>query len=490
MSIRLRLLLSYLAMLLIPLVLFALATLLLLTVFKGDFKQLWNVSVNGNSAIWFDSHDESHTFHNLRRIVETKPDTLLEYLKSVDNELRLTHQGVVLKKNGQLVQVTASMVKAEILLKLTELQQADPLNDEKTEHIGNLTYEIHSFEFSYSDKSSGSLYLIREVNPYVQFAQKFFPLLLIALLVILVLTQTLLTYYVSRSIIRPLNKLKEASKQIKEGNLEFTLDNTSRDEIGQLSIAFEEMRVQLKESIEKQLKYEENRKELLSNISHDLKTPITTIKGYATGIQDGIADTPEMVKKYISIICSQAEGMDHLIDELFLFSKLDLKRMPFHFERVNITSYLEDFLEELRYDLEEKGFSIHLRIKNLRGKFIAVDREKFKRVLSNIINNSVKYMDKSIKILSIEGKQTAESLVIEISDNGRGIEPTAVPFIFDRFYRAEQSRNTTTGGSGLGLAIAKQIVEGHAGEINVKSIYGEGTTIIIRLPKGEVIEIE
>jgi signal transduction histidine kinase len=490
MSIRLRLLLSYLAMLLIPLVLFALATLLLLTVFKGDFKQLWNVSVNGNSAIWFDSYDESHTFHDLKRIVETNPDILPEYLKNVDNDLKLTHQGVVLRKNGQIIHITPSMINAEILQQLTDLKQANPIDDEITQRIGNLTYEIHPFHFSFSDRSKGSLFFIKEVNPYVHFAQKFFPLLLIALLLILILTQALLTYFVSRSIIRPLNKLKEASKQIKEGNLEFSLQNTSRDEIGQLSVAFEEMRVQLKESIEKQLKYEENRKELLSNISHDLKTPITTIKGYATGLQDGIADTPEMVEKYISIICSQAEGMDHLIDELFLFSKLDLKRMPFHYERVQIASYLQDFLEEIHYDLEKQGFSIHLNIMSLQGKIIAVDREKFKRVLTNIVNNSVKYMDKTTKTLSIEGKESEDSLVIEITDNGRGIKPEAVPYIFDRFYRAEQSRNTTTGGSGLGLAIAKQIVEGHAGEISVKSTYGVSTTIIIRLPKGKVRELE
>jgi signal transduction histidine kinase len=112
-----------------------------------------------------------------------------------------------------------------------------------------------------------------------------------------------------------------------------------------------------------------------------------------------------------------------------------------------------------------------------------VDREKFKRVLNNIFNNSVKYMDKTEKLISVEGKDIGDSVGIKITDNGQGIEPEAVPFIFDRFYRAEQSRNTTTGGSGLGLAIAKQIVEGHDGEIEVESIYGEYTTIKVRLPK-------
>jgi signal transduction histidine kinase len=478
-------------MLFIPLFLFAVATLLLLTVFKGDIKQLWNISVNGNNAIWFDSTDDSHTFHELRRVVEASPDTLLVYLDKVDADLKQTHKGVVLKKNGKFIHVTDSVIKPEILRQLSEVKPVKPIKPgdhyevERTERIGNLKYEINQFDFTFSDQSKGSLFFIKEVNPIVQFAQKFFPLLLIALLVILVLTQALLTYFVSRSIIRPLNKLKEASKQIKEGNLEFTLTSTSRDEIGQLSVAFEEMRFQLKESIEKQLKYEENRKELLSNISHDLKTPITTIKGYATGIQDGIADSPEMMEKYINIICSQAEGMDHLIDELFLFSKLDLKRMPFRFERVNISIYLGDFIEELRYDLEKKDFTIQLNINDLQGEFIVVDREKFKRVLTNIINNSVKYMDKTIKTLTIEGRNLGKSLEIKITDNGQGIKPDAVPFIFDRFYRAEQSRNTITGGSGLGLAIAKQIVDGHGGEISVQSTYGECTTIFIRLPKDD-----
>jgi signal transduction histidine kinase len=478
-------------MLLIPLVLFALASLLLITVFKGDLKQLWNISVNGNNPIWFDSTDDSHTFHELRRVVEASPDTLLVYLDKVDADLKQTHKGVVLKKDGKFIHITDSVIKPEIMQQLSDekpikpIKSGDHYEEERTERIGNLSYEINRFEFTFSDQSKGSLFFIKEVNPFVRFAQKFFLLLLIALLVILVLTQALLTYFVSRSIIRPLNKLKEASKQIKEGNLEFTLTPTSRDEIGQLSVAFEEMRYQLKESIEKQLKYEENRKELLSNISHDLKTPITTIKGYATGIQDGIANSPEMMEKYISIICSQAEGMDHLIDELFLFSKLDLKRMPFHFERVNMITYLGDFIEELRYDLEKKDFTIHLNISDLQGEFIVVDREKFKRVLTNIINNSVKYMDKTIKTLSIEGRNLGNSLEIKITDNGQGIKPDAVPFIFDRFYRAEQSRNTITGGSGLGLAIAKQIVHGHGGEISVQSIYREGTTIYIRLPKDD-----
>ncbi len=145
----------------------------------------------------------------------------------------------------------------------------------------------------------------------------FFPLLFFSLLVILVVTNSVLTYLVSRSIIRPLNRLKKAAEEIKEGNLDFSVESASRDEIGQLSNAFEEMRHQLKVSIERQLRFEENRKELISNISHDLKTPITAIKGYVEGIQDGVADTPDKMDKYVRTIYAKADSMDHMIDELF-----------------------------------------------------------------------------------------------------------------------------------------------------------------------------
>jgi signal transduction histidine kinase len=481
MSIRLRLLVSYLAMLVIPLVLFGLAILLLLTVFKGDMKEIWNLSIGDKNAIWFESDEKSHAYHELKQLVESNPDAVPAYLTQIDNQFKQSHTAAVLRVNGQIKHSTISLIAPEVLQQLSEPKQTEH-KEEKIERVGNLTYMINRFDFSFKDQSKGSLFFIREINPFVHFAQKFFPLLLIALLVILILTQTLLTYLVSRSIIRPLNQLKKAAQQIKEGNLEFTLTNTSRDEIGQLSVAFEEMRQQLKESIEKQLKYEENRKELLSNISHDLKTPITTIKGYANGIHDGIADSPEMMEKYIKIICSQAEGMDHLIDELFLFSKLDLKRIPFHYEPVDIGEFLTDFIEELQFDLEKKNILLELNLKALQGIMLPIDREKFKRVLANIINNSVKYMEKPIKTLAIKGETTANNVLIEIKDNGQGIQPDALPYIFDRFYRAEQSRNSNLGGSGLGLAIAKQIVEGHDGVIGVDSRFRESTTISIRLP--------
>jgi signal transduction histidine kinase len=312
----------------------------------------------------------------------------------------------------------------------------------------------------------------------------------ISLFIVVGLTNGILTYLVSRSIIKPLGTLKHAAEEIKEGNLEHAVNLKRKDEIGQLGAAFEEMRRRLNESIRLQLQYEENRKELLSNISHDLKTPITGIKACIEGIQDGIADTELKRDKYMGMIAKKTEEMDRLIDELFLYSKLDLKQVSFYLEPLDITAYLRDCVEELRLDLRMEGVTITFA--NASGRVIPVmaDRKNLHRIIMNIMDNSLKYMNKTDKEIQIELFDDEEEATVKIADNGSGIESEALPHIFDRFYREDPSRNTATGGSGLGLAIVKQIMEGHGGKVWAESKIGEGTSIYFTLPKTSVQEGE
>jgi signal transduction histidine kinase len=231
-----------------------------------------------------------------------------------------------------------------------------------------------------------------------------------------------------------------------------------------------------------QLQYEENRKELISNISHDLKTPITAIKGYVEGIKDGIADTPEKMDRYINTIYSKSCDMDNLINELFLFSKLDLKKVNFDFRSIDITAYLKDCIEELKFDLEKR--KINLNYNHIKKNIdVIADAQKLKRVIMNIIENSIKYMNKDNGKIDIILSEEEAFTVIEVRDNGKGISNKALPFIFDRFYRGDSYRNTSNGGSGLGLAIAKQIIEEHGGQIWVQSEVNEGTSIFFTLKK-------
>jgi signal transduction histidine kinase len=294
----------------------------------------------------------------------------------------------------------------------------------------------------------------------------------------------LLNYLVSRSIIKPVTFLKQAADRIKSGDLDFKVTSASNDEVGQLHQAFEEMRIRLKESTELQIKYEENRKELLSNISHDLKTPITSIIGYVEGIRDGVANTPEKTAKYLSTISLKARDLDALIDELFLFSKLDLKREPFSFEKVDIVPFIKDISEEVQFDLQPHGFKLDVAI-TAPSLIVTADREKLKRVMMNIIQNSVKFLNKDEKKIEITLEENNEDVMVIITDNGQGIDPEDLPFVFDRFYRSEPSRNTATGGSGLGLAIAKQIIQAHGGTIEADSKLGEGTSVFFTLKKGD-----
>lgn len=303
---------------------------------------------------------------------------------------------------------------------------------------------------------------------------------------IFAITNALLSYFVSKSILKPIRDLNDAARKISEGNLDFKIEPMNKDELGQLALSFELMRHNLKESAVIQKKYEQNRKELIANISHDLKTPMTSIKGYVEGIRDGVANTPEKMERYIQTIHSKTLHMNHLIDELFLYSKLDLKRVPFYFEEVNIHNYLLDRIEELQFDLE--NIQVGISYENVSGEeniCVYMEREQFKRVFTNIIQNSLKNMDKAEKHIAVKLLEEDERVVIEFKDNGKGISQEVLPYIFDQFYRVDQSRNAISGGSGLGLAIVKRIIEEHGGKIWAESELGEYTSIYLSLNKAK-----
>lgn len=294
-------------------------------------------------------------------------------------------------------------------------------------------------------------------------------------------TNGLLTYMVSRSILKPVDKLIKAADEIRSGNLDHPVEKTGNDELGKLSDTFESMRIQLKESDELQNKYEASRKELIASISHDLKTPMTSIQGYIKGLLDGVANTPEKTARYLETIDRKADDLDGLIDELFLYSKLDLEREPFHFETVDLRAYLTDYMEELRFSLS--GVSVSFDADPAKKYEVAADREKLNRAVENIIQNALKYMDKGTPEISVQLQDKEEYAEVRIQDNGSGIPQEAVPHIFDSFYRTDASRNSGTGGSGLGLAIVKRIIEEHGGRIWAESQVGAGTAICFTLKK-------
>ncbi len=292
-----------------------------------------------------------------------------------------------------------------------------------------------------------------------------------------------MTVWVYRSFLRPLNKLQEATRKIRDGNLDFTLEVEEDDEIGELCQDFEEMRIRLKENAEEKVQYDLESKELLSNISHDLKTPITAIKGYVEGIMDGVASSPEKLDKYIRTIYNKANDMDRLIDELTFYSKIDTNKIPYQFAKLNVDSYFRDCAEEVGLELESRNIELGFFNYVAEDVEIIADAEQLKRVINNIISNSVKYLDKPRGIINIRIKDVGDFIQIEIEDNGRGIAAKDLPYIFDRFYRTDASRNSSQGGSGIGLSIVRKIVEDHGGRIWATSKEGIGTEMHLVLRK-------
>lgn len=292
-----------------------------------------------------------------------------------------------------------------------------------------------------------------------------------------------MTYWLYTHIFSPLINLGEAVRQITEGNLDFALEFDAYDEIGELSRNFEEMRIRLRQNEEQKLLADKNNKELISNISHDLKTPITAIKGYVEGIMDGVASSPEKIDKYIRTIYNKANDMDKLIDELTFYSKIDTNGIPYNYKVISVVDFFTDCAKEVGLDMESMNIDFYFNNNVDRNTFIVADVEQMKRVVNNIISNSVKYMDKNDSKIGISLLDEGDFVRIDINDNGIGISSEDLPYIFDRFYRTDSSRNSSKGGSGIGLSIVRKIVEDHGGRIWAKSELGSGTDIIIMLKK-------
>lgn len=307
---------------------------------------------------------------------------------------------------------------------------------------------------------------------------------------ILVITGLSVGSWIYRSVAGPLVKLKKATHNIKAGNLDFVLDVEGTDEFSELCKDFEDMRKRLKESAEERVVLDKENKELISNISHDLKTPMTAIKGYVEGIMEGIADTPEKMERYIRTIYNKTNEMDHLINELTFYSKIDTNRIPYTFSKLNVEDYFNDCAEELSVEMETRNIElVYANYVDNKVQIIA-DGEQIRRVIHNIISNSIKYMDKKKGIIQIRVKDVGDFIQIEIEDNGKGIAAKDLTNIFDRFYRTDVSRNSSKGGSGIGLSIVKKIMEDHGGKVWATSREGIGTIMYFVLRKYQEVPAE
>lgn len=335
----------------------------------------------------------------------------------------------------------------------------------------------------FQDGRKGSVCIVTDLNvnlPHIMFFSVGIMVLIIIICIVVIVAMWGYAYY---NIFAPIQKLQLAVVRIGKGELDDEIKFNKENEFAGLYEEFETMRLSLQQTTEERNKADALSKEVIGNISHDLKTPLTAIKGYAEGILDGVANTPERMEKYIRTIHSKASDMAVLVDELSYFTKIYQREETFAFTEVNVIQYFSDCIGELALDLETREIELLYQCHVDEDTTVRLDVEKIKRVIANIVGNAVKYIHHHQGMILVNISETKDRITVMIRDNGKGIGKDEIPYIFERFYRTDRARSSKTGGSGLGLAIAKKIIDEHSGNIWAESELDKGTAVYFSLPK-------
>ena len=275
-------------------------------------------------------------------------------------------------------------------------------------------------------------------------------------------------------------KATAVADNLRDGELDFQILSCDERELDELSHSLESVRQRLKATAVAEAAAQEERGLLMANLSHDLRTPITAIKGYVEGIQDGIANTPEKQRHYLEIVYNKSVILERLVRNMSDFSEYELGRMQYHFEYVEMGPFLRDLAEEYQVDVQQNGMTFTAQIP--QGHYVVTaDRSKLKRVLDNLVSNAIKY-GRAGGAIALTAEEYERGLVIQVSDNGKGISAQALRHVFDSFFREDSARTSSVPGSGLGLAICRSIVDSHHGKIWLTSDEGEGTRAFLYLP--------
>ena len=494
MKLKSKIIISFCIIIFVPIVLMMAALFSFQRIQVKAIEQTYGIKENNYSyfsnSMQLLSRFTKECFKELKDAAKNDPARLedQEYLNELNQTLEEKSSYLIVRKDKELIYIGED---ASISL-LTQLPSyGDTVKDEDagTYIDGDEQVLIKQIDFQFQDGSDGSAFIVTILEETVPEVKKLLIDVLISILLILVLTATMLTIWMYTSMINPIKKLQTAAQNIKDGNLDFSVESDSRDEIGELCRSFEEMRLRLKDNAEEKIEGEKENKTLISNIAHDLKTPITAVKGYAEGLMDGVADTPEKRDKYIRTIYNKANEMDRLINELTFYSKIDTNRIPYTFSKIHIADYFDDCVEELNLELDAQHVDLTYFNYLEDDPVVIADAEQIKRVINNIVSNSIKYMDKSHKVINIRLRDVGDFVQVEIEDNGKGIATKDLTKIFDRFYRTDASRNSTRGGSGIGLSIVKKILEDHGGKVWATSKEGVGTTMYFVLRKYQEVPV-
>lgn len=478
MTIKLRLFISNILMIVIPVVLSLVIT------------------VGGMALMWMFFFQESgHNIENQKQFYEVRNNLmgltkeLLKDASETEQKESISKIENVLKQNGMTLSVFAageqqySFGASDGQYNSKLLEAMGVLGGEGTVTLGN--EELYAEKVLTNGKTfTVYIFSTKDFTDYKKINSTIISiavLMVLGVLIVVFLTSRFLTRFVFRKIEQPLDTLAHGVHQIRDGNLDYQIIYESKDEFAPVCEDFNDMAVRLKQLVSLIQKQEQSRKELLAGISHDLRSPLTSIKAYAEGLLDGVAKTPESQKSYIQMIKTKTEDIDRMVAKLFLFSKMDLGDYPYYPETLNLEQEIMSLINATAEEYASKGLEV--KVEELAQDVeIYADPVQLRSVFANILENSFKYKDKEQGCVCIRIERHGNEVYITIEDNGPGVSEEALGKLFDVFYRSDPSRNSPNKGSGLGLAITAKAIARMGGSIYAKNSTPSGLCMVIKLP--------
>jgi len=287
--------------------------------------------------------------------------------------------------------------------------------------------------------------------------------------------------YLARPTATNMNELIHAARQINTGKLQANVPVKSQDEVGELAKAFNAMVTRLRHSLEREKSLENTRRELIEAISHDLRTPLSSIRVMIESINDGVVTDEKTIKRYLKTTQSEIENLSQLVNDLFELSQIDAGLLKLNTDTVSLQQIISDTVETMDAQAASHKLSLNGEVDQKLSP-ITVDSRRVQRVLYNLVQNAIRHTppDGSISIRAVD---VGDAVEVQVVDTGEGIPEQELPRVFERSYRSEQSRSPNSGGAGLGLSIAKGIIEAHGGRIWAESESGHGSVFSFTLPK-------
>lgn len=493
MTLRSRLLLSNLAMVLVPLALVILLNAVLLSFVQEGasagpaFRFVWPwQSASATRRPLPTRQMLSLTQSTLRKInVETllHPDRLTDpaFWGGLDDALSGNDAGIAVRLNQGLIFSSGDLGAPEILSHLPAYGTLEGALPAK-ESLGQRFRLLGQWDFPLAGGDKLSVFLLWITQPWNNAVEAFSTILLSGFFVSTLGVGLLLTWLIGRSLLQPFRRLQGAAARIAADDLSPSAPYRRRDELAPLFEAFETMRGRLEENRQLRRRYEADRRDLIAHLAHDLKTPVTAINGYVQGILDGVASTEEKRRQYLEVIAAKARDLDRRTDELVFFSGLELATLPYEFQSLDLGAFLTDLWRDFTLEYGPQGLTGPAPSVPPSPALVRGDPARLRRVFANLADNTVKFRrgDRVAWHWTLEPAEGWWKL--SLVDDGVGIGSEALPHVFERFYREDGSRNLVPG-TGLGLAIVKRIVEDHGGRVEALSAPGQGTTIVVELPR-------